>query len=225
MNKKETAWKKNRRLGDIYGGRMRLRHDDNIFKRAHSLKAPNPGDELPILIEDNPSRDYFFPLSGSEVKEALFALPEIDYEGITHIWLRRIKKSDYEAANKPLAEFICGSGVRLIVLYPWAKTLVQEYGTKKPSQRLVKELTKYGAKLSNKAGAWVAQWELEGLRKYYIEVLLYHEVGHHIDRYYRHWSKANCKEIEEAANQYAFSKSSTATYVFDQLLQAAVDPE
>ena len=113
-----TPWKKSRKFGDIYGGRKHLRLNDNIFSRAHSLKRPNPNDELPTLMEDNPSRDYFFPISVEETKEALLALPKNDYEGITHIWLRRFNKSEFQKGRLPLAEFICGNGVRVIVYYP-----------------------------------------------------------------------------------------------------------
>jgi hypothetical protein len=31
QSRKETAWKKNRRFSEIYGGRMRLRGDGKIF--------------------------------------------------------------------------------------------------------------------------------------------------------------------------------------------------
>lgn len=130
MNRKLTAWRKSRKFGDIHGGRTRLRLTDNIFKRCHSLKKPSINDDLPILIEDNPSKDFFFPLSVHEVERALKALPEPDHKEITHIWLRRLKKSDYENGQTPLAEFICGSGVRVIILYPIPRSMIIELGRK-----------------------------------------------------------------------------------------------
>ena len=217
MNRKLTAWKKNRDFGDIFGGRQRLKLDDNIFKRCHSLSRPDQDDELPIVIEDNPSRDFFFPLSAMEVVQALQALPKKDYSQITHVWLRRLKKSEYEAGNLPQAEFVCGSGVRLIVLYPVPKDMVLMLGKKKPSRRRMKELGKWCSDVSIKNGFWRAKWSLTELRGYYINTLLYHEVGHHIDFYYRHWSKANRKQVEEYADQYAMQKTATATYVLNRL--------
>lgn len=217
MNRKQTAWKKSRKFGDIYGGRVRLRLSDNIFQRAHSLKKPAPDDPLPILIEDNPSRDFFFPVTVHEVYEAMKALPEEDYAGITHLWLRRIKKSDYEKGNMPLAEFICGSGIRAIILYPWPKNMLQYLGSQKPSRRKIIEYGKYGVVPVNDGKNWVMKWQTEQLRKFYINHLLYHEVGHHIDWYFRHWSKANSKQQEEFADQYAMQKTATETYVLDRL--------
>lgn len=217
--RKRTPWKKSRKFGDIYGGRQRLRLSDNIFARAHNLKKPSEFDGLPILIEDNPSRDFFFPISAQEAERAMKALPKKDYTGITHIWLRRIKKSDYEKGQLPLAEFICGSGVRLILLYPFPKDMKMVLGKKKPSSRFLKELKKWNASIEFIKGGWIAKWDIASLQSWYINGLLYHEVGHHVDWYNRHWSKANSKKLEEFAEQYAMRKTATATHVFNQLFK------
>jgi len=217
MNRKLTAWKKNRKFGDIFGGRKKPKLDDNIFKRCHGLSRPTQDDELPIVIEDNPSRDFFFPLTSAEVVQSLQALPKKDYCQITHIWLRRFKKTEYEAGKIPEAEFICGRGVRLIVLYPAPIDMVVLLGNKKPSRRRMKELGKWCSDISVNNGLWSAKWNLTELRGYYINILLYHEVGHHVDKFYRDWSKANSKQVEEYADQYAMQKTATATYVLNRL--------
>jgi hypothetical protein len=217
MSNSPTPWKKSRTYGDIYGGRNRLRLNDNIFQRAHSLKKPNPNDELPILIQENPSRDFFFPISVDEARVAIQALPTKEYQGITHIWLRRLNKTEYENGQLPLAEFICGSGVRVIVLYPFPKSLTLDLGNKKPSSRKLKELSKWCKNINNVKGRWSLKWDLDSLREYYIGNLLYHEVGHHVDWYNRHWSAANNKQLEEFADQYAIQKTATATRILNKL--------
>jgi hypothetical protein len=60
QNRKETAWKKNRRFSEIHGGRARLKCADGIFKRYHSLLAPSENEERPIFFVENPSKDFFF---------------------------------------------------------------------------------------------------------------------------------------------------------------------
>lgn len=212
-----TPWKKSRTLGDIYGGRERLRLNDNIFQRAHSLSKPSEDEDIPLLIQDNPSRDFFFPISAEEANEAIQALPNDDSAGLTHIWLRRINKIDFERGRLPLAEFICGSGVRLVVLYPFPKSLIMDLGNKKPSARKLKELSKFCNNILHVKGNWSIQWDIDSLRKYYINNLLYHEIGHHIDWYSRHWSKANNKKVEEFADQYAIQKTALTTQVINQL--------
>ncbi len=45
QTRKHTAWKKNRKFGDVMGGRQRPKLADNIFNRQHSLTAPDKGQE------------------------------------------------------------------------------------------------------------------------------------------------------------------------------------
>ncbi|PRQ05143.1 hypothetical protein [Enhygromyxa salina] len=219
-NRKETAWRKNRRFGEIHGGRTHRKLTDGIFRRLHDIERPSANDELPILIEEKSSRDFFFPLNGAETLQALHALPRKDVEAITHVWLRRARKSDYLAGELPLATFICGSGVRVITLYPWPTDRVIRFGTKRPTQRVIREYSKWGTELFQEDERWCIRFSELGLRRFFIEHLLYHEVGHHVDWYRRHWSAANAEQCEEFANQYAMARSRTATHVFNALEKA-----
>lgn len=215
--RKELAWKKNRRFGDQHGGRMRPKIRDGIFRRLHSLRPPPAGLPLPILIEDNPSRDFFFPLNGEEVLRALESLPAGDVQGITHVWLRRCRRLDYERGRVNLAEFVCGSGVRVIVLYPWPRDRTLLIGKDRPPAKLLAEYEKWSPGLVRRDGAWRLRFEPRELKALFVEHLLFHEVGHHIDWFQRHWSAANIRECEEFANQYAMARSATATKVIDRL--------
>ena len=211
-SRKYTAWKKSRKFGDIKGGRQRPKMDDNIFRKLHSLKPPASDQETPILLEENPSRNFFFPLSGAQFLEALEALPNRQVDGITHLWLRR-NLTGGRAARQPLAEFICGSGVRVIVLYPWRRDLHLCLGREKPDSKAVASYSACAATPFRSRGWWYIKFTREQLKLFYVQHLLYHEVGHHVDWYFRHWSKANRKKIEEFADQFAFQKARTANHV------------
>jgi len=212
-----TPWKKSRKYGDVYGGRTFPKLADRVFNRAHSLEKPSDHDVLPLVIEENPSRDFFFPLSSEEIIEALKALPKQDYEEITHIWLRRVSKADFVDGSHPLATFICGSGVRVITLYPWPTNMLLPYGTKRPSNRIVNEVEGFGAVVRKIGKEWFSEWDLEGLKKYYIQAILYQKVGYHIDWYYRHWSGPNRRASCDFADQYAIANTAAATHVFNRL--------
>ena len=95
------------------GGRMRPKLKDNIHKRLHSLQAPSQFEEIPILMADNPSRDYFFPASPEEIRNALQKFPDEKTGLITHIWLRK-----YNPRDNVQGYVVKGSGVYAIVLYP-----------------------------------------------------------------------------------------------------------
>jgi len=177
---------------------------DRIINRAHSLPPLSADDEKPVFIVDNPSRDFIFPLTSDEILCALARLPDRDWSSITHIWLRRFKKKDYEKGESPLAEFICGSGVRLIVLYPWPSDLRYYLSAEKPSSKSLKLFEGYETSLVKTEGGWWIELTLPVLKKFYIQTLLYHEIGHNVDWYERRWTDANRKSQEEFANQYAF---------------------
>ncbi len=204
MDRKTTAWKKSRTFGDVFGGRMSRKIPDRIVRRAHSLHPPGPHDSLPIFLIDNPSRDFFFPLTPEEIRRELLELPKRDWSQITHIWQRRFKKTEYDAGELPLAEFICGSGVRLIVLYPWPNDLYMPLGEKRPTRAQLRAFADYTADLRHSDNCWYLRWTIKATRDFCIERLLYHEIGYHVDFYRRHWSKANHRSTEDFANQYAY---------------------
>ena len=159
-------------------------------------------------ITDNPSRDYLFPVDADDIRRELQHLPEDDWSTITHIWLRRFKKTDYERGEIPLAEFICGSGVRLVVLYPWPIDLKLFISKKRPTDRQLKFYADHKAELIQQQDGWYLEWELAELKDFYIQTLLFHEIGHNVDWYRRHWSKSNVREREEFADQYAYERTS-----------------
>lgn len=213
---KTLQWKKNRKFSDIHGGRMRVKLSDNIFYRLHSLQKPTENDELPILLEDNPSRDFFHPISPLEASEAISQLPNNDGDGITHIWCRRVKQSEFDRGERNLAEFICGGGVRLVVLYSWPKNM-EMFWKQKPSQKFASEISRLEIELHRMKSGFFIKPTLEQLRRFYIQSLLFHEIGHHVDWYNRHWTDANLKQTEEFADQYAMQMTEVATRVLNNL--------
>ena len=201
-DRKHTAWRKNRRFGEIHGGRTRLRLADNVFRRVHSLKPPAPSEPLPVCIADNPSRDHFFPLDVDACAAALRALPERDRAGITHLWLRR-PRGRARRHDQPLARYACGNGVRLVELFAWRHDRRLPWRGAVPTEREIRHWQRFGAVFAQDADGWFAEFPLAGLQRLFVH-LLCHEVGHHVDWYRRHWSPPSLARCEEAAEQYAF---------------------
>ena len=119
-------------------------------------------------------------------------------------------------ARSPLAAFIYGSGVRVVVLYPWPTALELSFSYK-PNNHFLNEARRFGFQVIKNKRGWTVRPTLPQLRHYYIQNLLYHEVGHHVDWYNRQWSKANRKQLEDYADQYAIQKAATAKQVFIRL--------
>lgn len=195
-----TPWKKSRTLGDIYGGRQRRAVTDGIFNRLHSLDPPTPGDVLPIVMEDNPSRDFIFPSSSAAMVERIRSLTS-ERQEITHLWLRRVNHRASRTA--PLAEFVCGSGVRLIVVYPWPADLLQRLGPTKPAKAILHSFAPWTTDLRKVDGEWCLKWGADALERYCLDHLIAHEVGHHLDQYAHGWTPANRRQTEARADSYA----------------------
>lgn len=202
MPSSRTPWKKSRTLGDVYGGRSRKKLTDNIFHRLHSLTPPGPHDEVPIVIQDNPSRDFVFPTTREALTEQVRRLPAADTHGITHLWLRRVNQRQFDA-GVPQAEFICGSGVRLIVIYPWPADLLQRFGVRKPTDTILRQYAPWTTDLRRDDGQWCLAWNPDVLERYCLDHLLIHEIGHHLDWYRNGWTAANRRETEDRAASYA----------------------
>ncbi len=219
-NRKQTAWKKNRKFGDVYGGRSKPKITDRLFRRLHSISPPTLLDRLPIYIIDNPSRDFFFPLQPNEIEVELERLLVEDRSQITHIWLRRCKKSEYLAGELPFAQFICGSGIRVIILYPWPSDMRLFISKQRPTDRQLQQYASYTTDLIETSAGWFLAWTLPALKDFYVETLLYHEIGHHLDWYRRHWTATNHKDTEEYANQYAFDRTSKRKFTYSQPMES-----
>jgi len=141
-------------------------------------------------------------VTAAELVQALRALLESHREGITHIWLRRPSLKQGHSVS-PLAEFVCGSGVRAIVIYPWRTDGCRDLGQRKPANATVAAYLRFGASVRREGGRWYAMLSGVQLRRFFVEHLFCHEVGHHVDHYNRHWSKANGRLVEDFADQYA----------------------
>ena len=127
--KKFTAWKKNRKFGDVFGGRLRPKLKDGIIRRTHSLSEPSEFDQTPIFLADNTSRDYFFPVTPDEVREELDQFPQDDTQSITHIWFCKHSDEDIQAY------VAVGRGAVAVVRYPMRKDLIIDLGNRRLSGR------------------------------------------------------------------------------------------
>jgi hypothetical protein len=212
-SQKIPMWRRFRRHAGEDGGSAPDR-TDAVFAVLRAV--PPAGADRPRVIEDGPPAGYHWPIRGQEVLEAVRTLPRRDQRGITHLWLRSPSPSA-DVTTLPLATFICGGGVRLITLYPWRSDRRIELGLTRPKRPWVERTARFGARTYADAGRWFTEFDELGLRRFYVEHLLYHEVGHHVDWYTRQWTDTNVDECERAADEYAASFSKTATFVVDRM--------
>ena len=193
-----TPWRKSRTFGDLHGGRTRRRWADNVVARTHSLPRPGPDDALPFLIEDNPSRQFAFPVSVETCARALRRLPPEHTEGLTHLWLRALP-ARLVAPGTPWALYVRGSGVCAIVLHPWESDGRRWIETRPPPPSLQASFQRFGGRTLRTRRGWDAFFSSpENLARFYLEHLLCHEVAHHYA-----WKVLGLRQTERQAEAFA----------------------
>ena len=142
---------------------------DDIFARSHPFSAPEPTDDIPFLIVDNPSKGYYFPIDVDDIQNVLDSYPKEEVDFITHIWLR--KHLQKRPNGLLLAEFMTGSGVYLMTLYPLEKSNRHYFGEWEPIRKVLCEYERFANLGEDEHGRYV-QFTPESAKQYYLEVLL-----------------------------------------------------
>lgn len=79
------------------------------------------------------------------------------------------------------------------------------FGKKKPEKKLLKWYAEYAPELKEEKDGWNLVWTEEKIKKYYLEGLLLHEIGHQMDSVYkRYWSKNYRRHAENFADNFAY---------------------
>jgi hypothetical protein len=63
----------------------------------------------------------------------------------------------------------------------------------------------FGMTLEQSGSRWVCRWTAEGIRRYTLEYVLAHEIGHHV-YYLRHGYPKNRRAWEQFAHDYAMRR-------------------
>ena len=204
QSRKETAWKKSRKFGDIKGGRMRTKLADNVFHRCHSLERPSDDEELPIYMQDNTSKSFYHPIDVADIEKQLKLMPTENVDKLTHIWLRKVKKADYDAGKGFQACFIKGSGINLIVLNAFPIDLKMRFGKNKPEPKNTNQYVRWTDKLESDEKGWYLVWTEETIKDYFLNYLLSYIIGHFVEsKYEQYYSKADRVKRDNFASSFA----------------------
>jgi hypothetical protein len=177
-NKKLARWQNDPSLGGTVSGRSHLANSDKVFDRVTALNPPHKSDALPILLEDEVPKDLFFPVEPAEVLEAIRKFPAADIAGLTHVWMRRPKSSEFRNGRIPLAEYVSVDAFRLIAIYPWPASMTIPL-IKKPGDTVMNRYKKWAPELISHKGKWLLRWQHDQVREFFMHELLQHEVALH----------------------------------------------
>jgi hypothetical protein len=126
-------------------------------------------DGIKFVVDKLPD-GYAFPCTSGEIKNALQKIPVEHLNGI-----KRIKLSAQKMVNAD-ASYIDGT----INIYAVPRDLKFVFG-EKPPDSMTKEYSRFGARWEILGNQWYCYWKPENFKKYILEHVLFHELGHHID--------------------------------------------
>ncbi len=200
--KKQARWEKNNALGGIVSGRSHLATADKVFDRVRTIAAPHPKDQLPIYMTDTVPKDVFFPIDEQDIRDTLAKLPKEDVKGITHIWLRKAKASEFRNGRIPLAEYIAIDGVNLIAFYPWPEHMRMPL-TKKLPDAILNRYRRWSPTMTSHKGKWLLEWQADSVKDFCLSDLIRHQVAVHIAFTAKHNAKMSRQPLIELPVQYA----------------------
>lgn len=196
---KQARWQKQQPLA--VSGRSHLANADKVFERAAGLTLPHAGDTLPIYLIDTIPKDLFFPFEEGQIADEFSKMPASDAEGISHIWLRRPRASEFRNGRIPLSEYIAWGNIALIALYPWPTTLRMPL-TKKPTDQILNRYRRWAPRLTSHKGKWHLEWTAEHAAEFCIGELVRHMVSVHAEFRAKHLAR-EAKRGEELPAAYA----------------------
>ena len=192
---KQARWQKNPSLVHHFGGRAAGEGPNRVFDITASLNPPRASDKLPIYLEDEPPKDMFFPVTLADIAETLAKLPREDTSGITHVWLRRPKASEFRNGRIPFAEYVYADGIFAVVFYPWPENMAIPLA-KKPGDAILNRYKKWGPKLFSHKAKWRIEWNPEVVRDFYLSDLILQEIGRHMKFQRQNMAYAEAKGLE-----------------------------
>lgn len=189
--------RRSRKIGRTQGGRVKdgraLEKESRFFTRPiweRLSSAPEGGETL--VLRENPSRSFYHPCSGEEIRNVISRLPNRDTRPIKAIVLRRTSKQDYRRGIEARKRFAC------IILNAFPSSNVIHWGEKKPPDNVFSHYEPWCKNWEANPGGWHQIWTAEEAKRYYLYHLLLHEIGH----FNQPWSIHKTKR-ESFAEDYA----------------------
>jgi hypothetical protein len=147
--------------------------------RTHRHEFPE-GSGAPLVVVAEPHPDFVCPVTEAELKEVLASIPRTFTAGLKAVFVL--------AGSKKLAKvsrrlFCYGAySMDCVCLTPHPKAYMQQILRRPPSPSLLRELERAGVDTQESRKGLVITFDLPSLRRFYLQDVLMHEIGHHVDR-------------------------------------------
>lgn len=170
--------------------------------------VPSADFELPdgarIPIVQRPLyREFVRPCSIEDLVDFLAKVPFQFLIGLKGIYL--LGGTAKQLRGAPLPDGVYNPDDQRIYLMAWRRADLNRFWTTLPKPHCLNEYKSSGAKIERVKGGWELRFDQESLRRYVLNIVLLHEIGHHIERHEKrdHQSSENFAEwmVQEIAKK------------------------
>jgi hypothetical protein len=169
--------RRNKNIGKTQGGRVKngsaAEKASRIFSRhIWTRLSDEEVQDSYIVIEDNPSRDFFHPVSEAEIRKTLDRMPNKLTKHLRAVVMPRMTSADKRRGVEARRRYSC------IILNPFPENLRLFWSTSPPKKAALQHYEPWDARWEEEETGWFQVWELDDLKTYYLFHLLFHELGH-----------------------------------------------
>lgn len=169
--------RRNKNIGKTQGGRVKDGSASEKLSRIFSRQiwARLSNEEVKdgyIVIEENPSRDFFHPVTEGEIRKTLDRMPNKLTEHLRAVVMPRLTVADKRRGVEAKRRYSC------IILNPFPNSLRLFWSTIPPKKKAVQHYEPWNARWEEDGDGWYQAWDLDDLKTYYLFHLLLHELGH-----------------------------------------------
>jgi hypothetical protein len=168
--------RRNRNIGKTQGGRVRdgkaVEKRSRLFTQDIWTRLSEAPHEGFIVLQENPSRDYFHPITETDIRSVLSRLPRRTVRPLKAVLLSRLSARDARRGVEGRRRYQC------VVLYAFPRSMEMAWSDGTFSDRAQRHYNIWCSTWCRRNDSTILTWTLEELRRYYLFHLLLHEIGH-----------------------------------------------
>lgn len=156
---------------------------------------------MPFLFERPLPPGWIYPCTLEDIQQRLQILRREDLEGLCAIGLAPSTQKDQSTNGRYFRD-----GQPTILLYSYPDTLeykMPPFVKQKHIQQDLRVELKYGMQVEQTGSRWWCRWTQENLRRYTIDHVLLHEIGHHVHHQQRSKQGLAYLPATQASEQFA----------------------
>lgn len=123
------------------------------------------------------------PFHPQDINEYLEKMPEEFVNGIKGIYLLGGTKKQKKASFGSLFRYGCYSGSKIYLHAFPENRMTLSFKKNKPSPSILEEYERANANIKNVKGGLCISFDIGSLKRFFLQDVLTHEIGHHMDRY------------------------------------------